>query len=104
MVKNADNIYYSTKNQVRGLCVGGDMVILFYGLFYGEMTISPPTHNPRIFGTLIDIASIFYQKSDGWVVCRRSFKSTGGLTNKLWKTVVFLTLVSVWMSSQNRKY
>ena len=28
MRKDADNIYYCTKNQVRGLCVGGDMVIL----------------------------------------------------------------------------
>ena len=29
-VKNTDNIYYSTKNQVRGLCVGGDLVILCF--------------------------------------------------------------------------
>ena len=28
-VKDTDNIYYSTKNQVRGLCVGGDITILF---------------------------------------------------------------------------
>ena len=35
------------KNQVRRLCVGGDMVILFFGSFYGKMIISPPTHNPR---------------------------------------------------------
>ena len=46
--KNTDNIYYCTKNQVRGLGVGGDMVILFFGLFHDKMTISPPTHNPRI--------------------------------------------------------
>ena len=25
MKKNADKIYYCTNNQVRGLCVGGDM-------------------------------------------------------------------------------
>ena len=29
-VKDTDNIVYSTKNQVRGLCVGGDLVILFF--------------------------------------------------------------------------
>ena len=27
-VKDTENIYYSTKHQVRGLCVGGDMAIL----------------------------------------------------------------------------
>ena len=27
--KDTNNIFYSTKNQVNGLCVGGDMVILF---------------------------------------------------------------------------
>ena len=26
---HTDNIFYSTKSQVRGLCVSGDMVILF---------------------------------------------------------------------------
>ena len=38
MVKDTDNIYYSTKNEVRGLCVGGDMVILFFCHFteFGE--------------------------------------------------------------------
>ena len=30
MVKDAANIYYCTKNQVGGLCVGGDIVILFF--------------------------------------------------------------------------
>ena len=37
-VKDNDNIYYSTKNQVRGLYVGGDMAILFFGDFarHGE--------------------------------------------------------------------
>ena len=29
ILKYADNIYYFTKNHVRGLCVGGDMTILF---------------------------------------------------------------------------
>ena len=29
MIKDADNIYYCTKYQVRGLCVGGDTVILY---------------------------------------------------------------------------
>ena len=29
-VKGTDNIFHSTKNQVRGLCVGGDIVILFF--------------------------------------------------------------------------
>ena len=43
------------------LCVGGDMVILFFGSFHGKMTISPPTQpTDVIFGRVIDIASIFY--------------------------------------------
>ena len=33
MVKDNDNIYYCTKNHVRGLCVGGDMAISFFGDF-----------------------------------------------------------------------
>ena len=47
MVKDVDNIYYCAKNQGHGLCVGGDIIILFFGLFHGKMTISPPIHNPR---------------------------------------------------------
>ena len=39
IIKDADNIYYCTKNQVRGLCLGGNMVIIFFGSFLGEMTI-----------------------------------------------------------------
>ena len=45
MTKDVDNIYYCTKNQVRDLCVDGDMVLLFFGLFHGKLTISPPTQN-----------------------------------------------------------
>ena len=44
-VKDTDNTYYSTKNQVRGLCVGGDMAILFFGNFT-EIRENRP---PRIF-------------------------------------------------------
>ena len=47
MDKDADYIYYYTKNQVRGLCVGEDIVILFFASFHGKMTIPPPTHNPH---------------------------------------------------------
>ena len=62
-ITDADNIYYCTKNQMRGLFVGGDMDILFFGSFHGKMTISPPTHNPPhlIFDTVIYIVSIFCQ-------------------------------------------
>ena len=49
MVKAAGNTYYGTKNQVRGLWVGGDMVILCVGSFHNKMAIPPPTHNPRTF-------------------------------------------------------
>ena len=61
------------KNQVRGLCVGGGMVILFCGSFHDKTTIRRRpylrlhTHSwfllqPTflIFGTVIDIVSIFY--------------------------------------------
>ena len=41
-VKDTDNIYYSTKNQVRGLCVGGDMAILFFGDFTEFRENRPP--------------------------------------------------------------
>ena len=47
MIKDADNIYYCTKYQVRGLCVGGDMLILFIRSIHDEMIISPHRHNPR---------------------------------------------------------
>ena len=39
MVKYVENIYYYTKNQMRGLCVGGDTVIL----------LDENRHLPRIF-------------------------------------------------------
>ena len=45
MVKYADNMYYCTNNQGHGLCVRGDMVILFFDLFHGK--IYSPAHNPR---------------------------------------------------------
>ena len=43
VVKDTGNIFYCTQNQVSGLCAGGDMIILFFGLFHGKMAISPPT-------------------------------------------------------------
>ena len=51
MVKYANNIYYYTKNQVRRLCVGGDMTIFFLVCSMVKRLI---------FGTVIDIVSIFY--------------------------------------------
>ena len=62
LVKGNGNIYYCSKNQVRGWCVGGDMVILLFGLFHGKMTIYPPAHNPRTwyFPTVIDMVNISY--------------------------------------------
>ena len=75
MVKDTRNIFYCTKNEMRGFCVGRDMVILFFGSFHGKMTITPPTH--LICGTVIDIVSIFYHTKNQvgrWVVCRRNFK------------------------------
>ena len=47
MIKDAENIYDSIKNQVRGLSVGGDRVILPWNKPTNKMTISPPTHNSR---------------------------------------------------------
>ena len=80
MVKDTDNIYYCTKNQAREFCVDRDMVILFVGSFHGKMTISPPTHNPRIwfFGKVIDIVSIFYHtKNQVGGLC------VGGVSNEI---------------------
>ena len=37
MVKDADYIHYCTKNQGRGLCVGGDTLV--FVKFFGKMTI-----------------------------------------------------------------
>ena len=66
-------IYYCTKNQVHGLCVAGDMVILFVGSFHGKMIISPPTHTHLMLGIVIDIVSIFYHtKNQVGVLCWRS--------------------------------
>ena len=41
-VKDTNNIYYSTKNQLRGLCVGGDMAIVFFGNFKWIRENRPP--------------------------------------------------------------
>ena len=38
MIKDADHIYYCTKNQVRGLFVGGDTLI-FCKFVFGKLTI-----------------------------------------------------------------
>ena len=44
----------------RGLCVGRDMVNLFFGLVHGKMTIS----SHLIFGTVMDCEHVLpYQKS-----------------------------------------
>ena len=80
------NIYYCIKNQVHGLCVGGDMTILLWN----EPKIKWPYLRLRTTHTLDfwysnrycdDLSP--YQKSDGWVVCRRSFNSTETLTQFL---------------------
>ena len=38
------SIFYRTKNQVRGLCVGGDMSILFFGDFEVIREKRPPRY------------------------------------------------------------
>ena len=59
MIKDAACIYYCAKNQERGLCVGGDMVILCKSSKNGHISAyTQPTH--LIFGTVIDTGSIFY--------------------------------------------
>ena len=61
MVKDADNIYYCTKNQVRGLCVGGDMAILFLVCSMGKWPyLRLHTTHALDFSTVIDIAHILY--------------------------------------------
>ena len=63
MVKDTDNIYYSTKNEVRGLCVGGDMVILFFCHFteFGENG-PHPNRTCNKGGVGVYIFTIFVQK------------------------------------------
>ena len=56
-------------------CVGGDMVILPKQFTKNERISAYTQLTHFVFGTVIDIASIPYQKSGGWVVCRRSFGS-----------------------------
>ena len=66
MVKVAVNIYYCTsKIQVRGLCVGGAMVILFLvrSILKWPYLRLRTTHE-LIFGTIIDIGSIFYHNKN----------------------------------------
>ena len=66
MIKDAARIYYCTKNQVRGLCVGGDIVILCKS---SQMAYTQPTH--LIFGTVTDIVMIFHHTKNQvvWVGC-----------------------------------
>ena len=45
-VKDTDDTYYCNKNQVRWLCVGGDIAILSWNEPKNKVTISRPTHNP----------------------------------------------------------
>ena len=75
MVKDADNM--------RGLCVGGDMAILPWNEPNNKITISLPTQPTHlIFGTGIDIVSIFYHtenKVAGLCVGEVSIQP-GGLT------------------------
>ena len=66
MVKDAENIYCCTENQVRGLCVGGDMVILHLNERYNKMTTSPPTHNPLDF---IGMPKFFTVPKITWMGC-----------------------------------
>ena len=61
MVKDHHTIYYCTKTQVRGLCVGEDITLLHEMNQKQNDHISAytkPTH--LIFGTVIDIVNIFY--------------------------------------------
>ena len=41
VVKDADNIFYSAKNQVHGLCVDADMVILFFSDVFDADSLIP---------------------------------------------------------------
>ena len=47
MVKDTVETYYCDKNQVRGLCVGGDIANLPWNEPKNKVAISPPTHNPQ---------------------------------------------------------
>ena len=61
MVNNTDNIYYCTKNQVHGLCVGGDMVILFFGSFHAKIAISAHFWEFIFFLGFSDFLGFFFE-------------------------------------------
>ena len=68
--------------------------------FHGKMAISPPTHNPRTrYCNRYCQHRLPYQKSGGWVVCRRSFNSTGDLPHTQRFSKNFLLTLS-WSSPE----
>ena len=94
MAKDADNIYYCTKNQVRVLYVGGNMVILFlvHSMVKGLYLRLRTTHALDFWYCNVYCQYLLpAQKSARWVVCRRRnlffFRATGtnrfNLTPKL---------------------
>ena len=83
MVKDADNIYYCTKNQVRGLCVGGDMAILLWNeqQLYGSNRADPFLDGMSVYGKL----SVYHRTKHQ--VRRRKFHLKN-VTN-IWKKTVY---------------
>ena len=67
---DADLIYYCTKNQGRGLCVGDANLSKIAHVFFVHTTYTLDFWYSNRYGQHL----LSYQKSGRWVVCRRSFK------------------------------
>ena len=71
-IKDTNNIFYGSKNQVRRLCVGGDMVILFFSdpVVLQTSTLQFITTKKSIF--FIKIIAFFLANSYGYIQAVRT--------------------------------
>ena len=73
MVKYADNICYRTKNQLRGLCIGGDICLVRSMLKWPYLRLRTTHALDFWYSNRYCQLLLPYQKSGRWVVRRQNF-------------------------------